>query len=132
MSNWKVIGAGLALLVAVPVGCSVLGGLTSVASAPGRVVQKTMKTENIVSNYEYFHAASSNFVAKGAQVQQFKSLLKDETDKSEAARLRIDLAGVQQSCRDLAAEYNGRSAMVNRSIFKGTTTPVQLNAAICE
>ena len=128
MKPWQIGLSALAIAIIVPVGCSVV----SVVTAPSRVVSRTLETDNIISNYQYFHDASQNFVSRAAQVQQYKGFIKEETDKQELIRLRTEMAGIQQSCRDLAAEYNSRSAQVNRNIFKGTDTPVELNASICE
>lgn len=97
-----------------------------------RVVEKTLDADNVINNYEYFHDAYGNYMAKVSQAKQFKKLLAAETDHDEQSRLRIDLAAIQQSCRDLAQRYNSNADKSNRSIFMGRDVPSSLNPGECE
>lgn len=108
------------------------GWVLGVLSQPARVVSKTLDADNIINNYEYFHDASQNFLARTAQVRQFKKLYGDETEANERNRLRIEMAAIQQSCRDLARRYNANADKSNRSIFMGRDVPSSLNAGECE
>lgn len=127
---WVVAGfIGLAaLLVAV----NVISTVTSVATAPGRVVQQTMETNNIITNYEWFHQAHAAYLTRVSQIQRHKAFYAEETNADEKRRLRIELVGMQQSCRELATTYNARSTMTNRSIFRGREAPEELNPQLCE
>lgn len=119
-------------LVAISV---LLGGATwliSLASQPARIVSKTFDADNAINNYEWFHDANGNYLARTSQVRQFKSLLAGEPDTQEKARLRIEMAAIQQSCRDLARRYNANATKSNRSIFMGRSLPEMLNAGECE
>lgn len=109
-----------------------VGYTANILSAPARVISKTLETDNIINNYEWFHDAAGNFQAKTAQVRQFKGFEAAETNPAEKGRLRVDMAAIEQSCRELARRYNANSAKINRAIFKGTTTPETLNAGECE
>ncbi len=108
------------------------GWVISVLSQPARVVSKTFDADNIINNYEYYRDAYGNFQARSAQVRQFKKLAADEGDQQERNRLRIEMAAIQQSCRDLARRYNANADKINRSIFMGTSVPANLNAGECE
>ena len=129
---WKVIGAVVGLSIAVPVGCSLISTATTVATAPARVVNDTLKTQNILMRYEYFHDASKNFDARVSQVKQYKTFMSAEQDPEEKSRLRTEMAAIQQSCRDLASSYNSNASKVNHSVFQGTSTPTTLDNALCE
>jgi len=130
---WKwIIGGVVALGIGVPVLSTVLSTAATVATAPGRVISKTLETNNIINNYEWFHDAHGVYRARLAQVAQYKKFAANTTDQREKARIRIDLAGVQQSCRDLSAQYNANATKSNRSIFMGKTAPDRLPENACE
>jgi hypothetical protein len=131
----KIIGwalGGILALVALVIALNMAGTFSSVATAPGRVIQRTLETDNIITNYEWFHQANGTFQTRTRQVAQFKGFLSSETNDAEKRRLRIEMAAVQQACRDLAQTYNARSTMTNRAIFRGQTAPVELDAQLCE
>jgi hypothetical protein len=117
------------------IGLFVLGsalGIGSLILQPGRIVNKTLDADNVITNYEWFHDANGNYLARVAQVKQFKGLLGAETDAQEKSRLRIDMAAIQQSCRDLSRRYNANSEKMNRGIFRSHDLPDQLNSGECE
>lgn len=128
---------GAALLIGfVSLGLSLIGGVFStastVASAPGRVIQKTLETNNIIQSYEWYYDTNAAYDARLGQVRQFKNLFSTETDKEEKTRIRIEMAAMQQTCRSLAAKYNANSRKMNKSIFKGWDLPELLNINNCE
>jgi hypothetical protein len=96
------------------------------------VVEKTLDPNNIVHKYEWFFDTAGVINARVAQLQAHKKLVDTEPDAKEKSRLRIELAGVQQSCRDLVQSYNANASKVNVSIFKTDATPVSFSASICE
>lgn len=110
---------------------NIFGIFSSVATAPGRVIQKTMQTENIIQSYEWFYDVNAAYTARHNQVVQYKSFMLSETDKTEIYRLRTELAAMQQTCRDLATKYNANSEKMNKSIFKGWALPDTLSHQIC-
>lgn len=113
----------------------VLGGVGFVANSlmqPGRIVSKTLDADNVIQNYEWFHDANGNYLARVSQIKQFKAMNAAETDPQEKARLRIEMAAVQQSCRDLSRRYNANAAKMNRGIFRERILPDQLNPGDCE
>lgn len=101
------------------------------ASAVG-VVEKTMNSDNVIRNYEWFYDASGAINARRAQINAHRNLATAETDKSERQRLMVELTGQQQSCRDLVASYNANASKVNRSIFKTDSTPASFPVTYCE
>lgn len=109
-----------------------LGVIGSVASAPGRVVNKTLQTENILSSYEWFYDTNAQFDSRKGQVKAHGVLLAGEQDAKERSRLNIELSAMRQSCRDLATKYNANSEKANKSIFKSRGLPETLNLNECE
>lgn len=108
------------------------GWIFNIASQPARIVSKTLDADNVITNYEWFHDANGNYLARVSQIKQFKGLAAAETDNQERSRLRIEMAAVQQSCRDLSRRYNANAAKMNRGIFRERSLPDQLNSGDCE
>lgn len=129
--GYKIALAAAGLLFAVPVGLSLIGGAASVASAPGRVVSKTMQTDNIIGSYESFFNRKAAFDARVAQIDEHVGLMKENTDPAETSRLRIELAGMRQSCRELATTYNADAAKMNKSLFRDGKLPATLSETDC-
>ena len=94
---------------------------------------KVLNVDKAIENYEWFHNANNDFGARVNQLRSHRKLLNDApTDQAELARLRIEVAGIQAACRNLAASYNGRAAQVHRSIFQGKTAPEKLDQTQCD
>jgi len=121
---------GGAALIALPVVGGLYSTFSSVATAPSRVINKTLQTDNIINNYEWFHDAYGQYRARVSQITQHKQFMAD-ADKAEATRLRIELGAIQQSCRELAAQYNANATKSNRSIFMGQEAPESLSEQQC-
>lgn len=105
---------------------------SSVATAPGRVIQRTMETDNIITKYEYFHDAYGAFKSRAAQIRDSKEFLKSVNDPAEQNRLRIELSAQKQSCREIVNRYNANATKTNVSIFMGREAPAALDPASCE
>lgn len=123
------------LVIGLAVASVLIGGVVftiNLASQPGRIVSKTLDADNMIQNYEWFHDANGNYMARVAQIKQFKSLNATETDPQEKVRLRIEMAAIQQSCRDLSRRYNANSSKMNRGLFRERSLPDQLNSGDCE
>ena len=54
-----------------------------------------------------------------------------QMDKTERNRLNTVLLGIKNTCIDAVKEYNARSTMVNRNIFK-EDVPVVISMEVCE
>ena len=104
----------------------------SLLNKPAAIASKATNTNRMIENYEWFYEAANNFGARTAQVRSFKTLLTKESDHAEQSRLRVDLAAVQQSCRDLAAKYEAQSGKVHVGYLKSKDLPQSLNEKECE
>jgi hypothetical protein len=132
MSVLRIVAVGALILVAVPVGCTYLGVFNTAATAPGRVINKTLETNNIVFNYERFFDVNANYESRVSQIKEHKALLAETTDPTEKTNLRIELSGMKQSCRELANGYNADSKKLNRGLFKDRNLPYELDVTVCE
>lgn len=132
MSTTLKVIVAVAAAIVLPVACSAYSIYASATTAPGRVISKTLETSNILTNYEMFHDESENFGARVSQINEQRGFLTAETDAAERSRLRMELAAQQQSCRELAADYNANSQKLNRNLFKDRGLPPVLDAGQCE
>jgi hypothetical protein len=102
-------------------------------STASQVADRVTDPDKIIHDYEWFHSAKGRVDSRAAQVRSTHALL-DNIDISpdETARLRIDLTGQQQSCRELVADYNSNAQKVTVGVWKGWSLPDALDAQVCE
>lgn len=124
--KWILAGVGLLVVL------GVAGMVVNVATKPAQLVNKTLDTNNIIHNYEWFYDVDAAYRAKLGQITVHKSLAAQETVPAERSRLQMELAAMQQSCRELVTKYNANSEKVNRSLFKSNNLPETLDINRCE
>lgn len=104
----------------------------SIVTAPGRVIGRTLETDNIINNYEWYHDAFGQYRSRLGQISDIRRQLDGVgDDRAERNRLNVDLGAVRQSCRDLATRYNANATKTNRAIFMGREAPESLNMGAC-
>lgn len=116
-----------------------LGAVSLVSSVIGRgaeLVDKTFDADNIIYNYEQFQRDAQNVrqfetayqTAKQAY-DSFREELGDDrsswaqSDRDELNVLRSAMIGNKAERNRLAAEYNAKSQMLNRDLFKSDNLP---------
>lgn len=120
---------GLMVLAAVGgIGFTIL----NLMAQPGRVLQKTLDADNIIANYEWYFDANAQVSARVSQIAGHRSILAEATGDSEKNRLRIELAAIQQSCRDLTQRYNNNAMKLNDGLFRDWRLPKALDPSACE
>lgn len=129
--SWKAVAIGVVAIVAMPAACT----MYNVATAPARVANKTLETDNIINNYEWFKrqyndikAVDVKLTAAQDNLDGFKNDAGPRSDwtfedKNESARLNAIVAGLKASRADMVSIYNARSKMANRNIFKSNDLP---------
>lgn len=138
--RWGNVGCGILVLI-VFLGVAgfvahMVGAASSVASAPARVLERTMTTQNIIDSYEDFRDTAQAYNARLAQIKDFSK--QHALDKDDAMQLRVEIAGQRQSCRELAAHYNAQASKTNHNIFKnppivgGPVLPDALDMGACD
>jgi len=134
------------IVIAVLIGLSILGfalkiigipffGAKTLVNTNYEIIDKTLDADNVLYNYEWFkdrkEAIDANYqkidIAKKAFLD-FEELAGDRKywtfeDKQEDSRLRAVAQGIESATKDLIAEYNARSQMANRNIFKDGLIP---------
>lgn len=121
------VGAGV-------IGIAVLVGVAtpvlSVLTAPGRVLTKTMGTDNIIDNYEMFFNLNAGYQRRIGDIAGHTAAVAAATG-DEKNRLNVELLGMKNTCRDLVTRYNAESAKQNRALFKDADLPSELDINSC-
>lgn len=101
----------------------------------GRIYEKTLDADNVIYNYEWFKRQHADILgmdtkvtaAKAAQTAFEKSAGARENwgfeDKQEWNRLNTVHLGLVGQRTSMIAEYNSKSSMANRSMFKDGDLP---------
>ena len=61
---------GITGLIAIPVVAGVYSTFSSLVTAPSRVINRTLNTDNIISSYEWYHDANAQINARVAQINK--------------------------------------------------------------
>lgn len=130
---WHVFVAILSLSVVI----GVIGWMLNIMSQPAKIVEKTLDADNVIYNYEWFKLQHDDIRASQVQIDNAETAISefedglgprsewDIFDKKEHGRLGSVVLGLRNHRADMIAEYNAKSRMANRSIFK-TEGPDQL------
>jgi hypothetical protein len=128
---------------------SAIGFLTKIAFFPAHVankgidtaygvVDKTLNADNAIYNYEWFKTQYESYNSINKKIENAKKAVSDFEksagsrdkwtfeDKNEHARLSSIVTGLEAQNADIVAEYNAKSKMANRSLFKDKNLPEQL------
>tara|TARA_Y100000310_G_C20552304_1_gene748712 strand:+ start:429 stop:863 length:435 start_codon:yes stop_codon:yes gene_type:complete len=121
---------GKRLIVIITVTVVFLGLLGFVLNAVGtfgNTAVKELGGDALLRKYEWFKDAHNQLNAKTANIKIYKAKLDafkqlenpDRTDKENFATWAQELAGMQASYNDLAAEYNSNMSKVNWKFCSG-------------
>lgn len=110
--------------------------VTAPARAVTGVVDRTLNADAVLANYEWFKQTVQDVRAMDVQIgnatratDQYKQDNPrpwDYPTATEAARLGAIVLGLENQRQNLVAEYNARSQMMNRSLFKTHDLPETL------
>lgn len=131
MKTSHIVGIVVAL-IALPVACTYIATGQKAATAPARVVSKTLDTDNIIQSYNRFFAINSEYTSRVAQIAAHTATVSETTDAAELGRLRMEVSAMRQSCRTLANDYNADAQKMNTSFFRDKDLPATLDAQKCE
>ena len=104
------------------------------------IAEKTMDADNVIYNYEWFQSTKEkvdSYDLKIAQAQTAFQSFEDSLggapraewgfeDKNEWSRLNMVVLGLQNHRTSLVADYNAKSKMENRALFKDSNLPETL------
>lgn len=130
-------------VILVATGLSFVGGAAFILTAPLRtvtgIVDRVSNPDNVLANYEWFKRQVQDVKAIDVRLevsrqtlQRFEASAGSRTawtfeDKQEHSRLSSIILGLEGQRAAMVAEYNARTQMANRDIFRTNDLPETLN-----
>ena len=105
---------------------------TTAINSAGGVINKTLNSDNVIHNYEWFYDTNGAIISRTGQINSHKSLVSETSDPDERSVLNMELSAMKQTCRELVTKYNANSEKANRSLFKSNGLPDSYNLSTCE
>ena len=132
----RVVRWGILPLIALGVIGSALGWISLPFRTARGVAERTLNPDAVLANYEWFKQTVQEVRALEVQLTNARAALVDFRGENprpwdyptstEAARLGAIVLGIQNQRQNLVAEYNARSQMANRALFKSANLPETL------
>jgi len=133
---------GLVVISVVGFGLKIAGipwyGANKIVDTNYQIIDKTLTGDNAIYNYEWFKDKKEAIDANYQKISIAQKAVADFEisagprkewtfeDKNEDSRLRSIAQGLEGNTKDMIAEYNARSQMANRNIFKDGLIPQAL------
>lgn len=142
MKAREIFVAGLAAIGIVSglvIAGSVAGILTLPFRAASGVAERTFNADNMIHNYEWFKRQYQDVQAIGVKIGAAEASLASFEqsagarstwkfeDRQEWARLNNVLLGLRGQRAQMVAEYNAKTQMANRNLFRTSDLPAELN-----
>lgn len=116
-----------------------LGFAGRMLSRPAAIVDRVTDPDRVIANYEWFEEAYNDCLALDAKIattakqidSQFEGLPDDRTewsrqDRDAYAQWNTTLNGQRSQRQNIVAEYNAKSKLITRSLWKSPNLPYQL------
>lgn len=126
---------GLGLIAAALVFFMIAGAMgtaANVLSTPGRVINDTVRTENVINSYNGFYKLRSSFDTKISSIKSYLASTAGETDAGQLRIIQSNVFAMRTVCMDLANTYNNNAEKLTSSFFKDGRLPQQLDPTECE
>lgn len=116
-----------------------IGGALYAPKQAGRIAAKALDAENVIANYEWFKRQVQDVAAMDQRLTSQRAALDaleasagprsswTFEDKTEHARLTSIIAGLEGQRASMVGEYNARTQMANRDLFRTSDLPATLN-----
>lgn len=121
---------GLAIMA--PTLAAIIWAVNAPATKAVSLANKATDTTKMLANYEWFHDTSKTFNARVSAIQAHKGLIAEEKDPEELRRLRVEVNGMKQMCREMSANYASKTAQLHVGYLKSNDLPETLDAQQCE
>ncbi len=138
-SFWRVFWAFSGILIVLLIFAGLLGLVGWAISVPSGVVRRVVNPDAIVQNYEWYESqyqdiqAADNQIATAEQAaERFKMNAGPREnwkldERQEMGRLNDILDGLRYYRSRLAADYNAKSRMISRSMWKRSDLPYRVD-----
>lgn len=135
------LNVGLSVIAVVSVLSVATCAVQSVFYVPqqaGKIAAKTLAADNVIQNYEWFKQQVQDVAAMDRRLEAQRTALSTFEasagprsgwtfeDKTEHSRLTAIIAGLEGQRASMVAEYNARTQMQNRDLFRTRDLPATL------
>jgi hypothetical protein len=137
-SRWSEVkiflGVAGAAILAFVIGLLIMVFLVPLVSA-ANIYEKTLDADNVIFNYEWFKLQYNDYLSLKAKIEiaeteaeSYKQNAAQWTDnqRKEYERLASIATGLKYQLQDVISEYNAKSSMLNRNLFKDKELPYRL------
>lgn len=104
-------------------------------TAQARVQNADLQTDNIISKQNYFFEVNQQYNVSIAAIARYdKQLSTDRAAKASDAVITSDLDGLranQQTCTNIAGDYDGQAQSYNAGQFRSISLPQRLSLEAC-
>lgn len=108
-------------------GCYVV---SDAAGAARTISRRTLDGDSILANYEWYHSTYTDAKSKVGVFNNYNHQMSVIKDQDMLNRMLVEQNGVYAYINDLCGQYNARSKMMNRSLFKDKNLPFTLNFVV--
>lgn len=115
---WKILG--LVILI------GIVGFLLRVAFTPAALVEKATDPDHIINNYEEFQNMYNTCLKLDADLKTIRATPDGDPMFAQFSKGAMIVAKRQQMTR-WVNEYNAKSKMINRNLWKSNALPYQLH-----
>lgn len=130
MSKGKIVLIVIACLVGLVV-LFYLGVALNLVMLPGRVVNKVATPENVIFNYEYFHQQYQDIQATAIKIKTaYDATQMSWLAEEQKSTYMTNYIGTQNFMATLVGDYNAKSKMLTRKLFKDRQLPYQIEVTV--
>ena len=119
----------------------IIGGtatILTIASRPAQIITRVTDPDRVIQNYEWFEESYNDMLALDGQIENSQRQVDDfiaiagaredwsRSDKIEYSRLNAIVLGLRNQRENVVAQYNAKSNLITRNLFKGSALPYQL------
>lgn len=115
---WKVLGLVILL--------GVIGFVVRLAFLPAALVEKATDPDHVISNYEEFQNIYNTCQKLDADLKTIRAMPDNDPMFAQFSKGAMVATKRQQMTR-WVNEYNAKSKMINRNLWKSNALPYQLN-----
>jgi len=112
--------------------CSVGFGIINFgATQAQKVINHTIDANTAFTNYEWFHTTYNDILATQGKIKDAHTL-SIQTNISDDLRsmYQVNYSGLTNFVRNMVSEYNAKSSMWNRTLFKDKNLPYKIKVEI--
>lgn len=130
MKAGKIIGY-VFLAAAAIIGLTYLGTVVGLITLPARVVNQAATPEKVIFNYEYFHQTYQDIKAQAAKIKiAYDAMNMPNLTEEQKSTYTTNYIGAQNFAQTMTAEYNAKSKMLTRKLFKDKQLPYQISVVV--